>query len=125
MEQKMKRVPMPSPRGTNLARLYVSARWSNPVAAYDAAEGLQATGEVTPAKAVYAKLVAALSPKDLRELRDLLQTEKIDEYAAVDQSEGATDEPPDFPGKPLIAQDRALRRPYDAALRACQRIRVI
>jgi hypothetical protein len=95
------------------------------VAAYDAAEGLQPTGEVTPAKQVYAKLVASLSPKDVRELRELLQTESIDEYPPVDQPEGANDEPPDFPGKPLIAQDRALRRPYDGALRASQRIRVI
>jgi hypothetical protein len=36
--------PMPSPNGTNKARLYIPATWlgDNPVAAYDDARGLRA-----------------------------------------------------------------------------------
>jgi len=100
------KVPMPSPRGTNRAGLFLPPSWAarDPVAAYDAAEGLAAPEAESPAKQVLSKIRRVLAPKDLAELRDLLASEDF-----------ATDDPPDFAGKPrpgrepLPAMDGALR----------------
>lgn len=93
------RTPMPSPRGTNHARLFV-----NPRGAYDAALPEGAAAELL------AFLQGKLSEADLAEFCKM---------AGIDS--GVTmDEPADFTGKPAVGggkfgEDSRRRRPHTAA----------
>jgi hypothetical protein len=107
--------PMPSPRGTNVERLFIRA--SGPAAAYDAAGVSDLMDEEHRARLedAFAKLNVFLQqklPQDDQAAAKSLVELLLD--AAMGSSPGATDEPPNFPGKPLVggkqvAQDAKAR----------------
>jgi hypothetical protein len=102
--------PMPSPRGTNLAKLFLP---SNPRGAYDAALSEESGA------AIYAFLQGKLSDEDLAEFCKL---------AGIDAGVGM-DEPADFPGKPLtgggkFGQDSKLVTDFNKRFPHAARIRV-
>lgn len=83
-------IPMPSPRGTNHAKLFLRAR--GPVAAYDSRRGLAADAALSDEKkgAILDFLAGKLSSDDIMSVKAMLSGER------------AYDEPPDFPGKPKV-----------------------
>jgi hypothetical protein len=120
-------VPMPSPRGTNYEGLYVDARWVvDPQAAYDSKHGLardddliedpnkaRGTGgdaEELPSAGGFETSLECACGRVLYELRrNGASPELVEELKrALGMTDGATDEPPDFSGKPRPGGGHAM-----------------
>lgn len=115
---------MPSPKGTNEARMFLPPTWprvSNPVAAYDSARGL---GRGQDESSLTAEHVINV----LQFLCSRLPAEergKVREFARANEAL-AGDEPPDFPGQPRLGGEQVPLRaaadalPRTARMRAAQ-----
>lgn len=115
------RIAMPSPRGTNHERLFISRRSAE--AAYDSdPDGNDDTADIVK-----------------NALRELASKMTAEEWSAMyqqlrDETEMASDNPPNFPGKPIpgggmVAQDgrhragsTGARNSYDAAFPEAARL---
>lgn len=86
----MRRCPMPSPRGTNHAGLYLPPNFPASGMAYDAATGLADSEEKATIAKILAYLKGKLSDADLDKVAQLLSGEEA----------RAEDEPPPFEGRP-------------------------
>lgn len=83
------KIPMPSPRGTNHARLFLAQTFPGAGAAYDAAAGLDPDAQAK----LLEILTGKLSDEDMAAVKAML---------GVSDPDGTADEPADFAGKPKL-----------------------
>src|ERR1700693_3982529 len=107
-------IPCPSPRGTNVERLFLMRAPGGPTMALDAAisdPDDNGDGGEDLADKIHQLLDGKLDDADIEALIRLIQPEESDNepMPAQDRRRQARDQPPPFRGRPVLAGD-ALRR---------------